>query len=208
MCIKETILPYRQLMSPQWIENRASIFGPYEVMPTYFEISATTGAWYQNHLQVQLVPPGILKADDSVTATMIIALDTILGDNQDHDIAFGISDNTSFIGLTQFDRAVDLNVPPCRSIEGDRINGILENRVILSDGPPAVSRNFSSETTLRIRPAEQWASCHTEQDDGHTVIGNYQRVLNPSNGLFLEMYRNQPAEVYRIKYIATDVELD
>ncbi|XP_065897613.1 uncharacterized protein [Dysidea avara] len=207
VCIKETILPYRQLMTPQWIEGHATISGPYEVFPQYFEILNTTGDWYQNHLQVQLVPPGILKADDSVTVTMIIALDTELADSQDHDIAFGISDNASFVGFTQFDRAADLQVSPCRSIEGDRDNGLLQNRVILN-GPLVASLNFSSETKLQIRPAEQWGSCHTEQDEGYTIVANYQHILDLSNGLFLEMYRNQPDEVYRIKYIATDVELD
>jgi len=53
-------------MTPQWIQDHAIINGPYHVTPQYFEIKATTGPGFQNALQIQLVPPGMLKANDSV----------------------------------------------------------------------------------------------------------------------------------------------
>ena len=196
-------------MTPRWIQEHATISGPYQVFPDYFEILNTTGAWYQNHLQVQLVPPGVLKANDSVTVTMTVAMDTELANSQDHDIVFGVSDNTSFLGFIQFDNPLDLGVTPCRSIEGDLEQGtrIFQNRVI-SNGVIVASNMYSSEAKMYIRPAEQWGSCHTEQVEGTTNVASYQRILDLSQGLFLMMYRNTPTEVYHIKYIETDVQLD
>ena len=61
---------------------------------------------------------------------------------------------------------------------------------------------------IQLRPAEQWGSCHTEYDEGYTNVGNYQRLLDPSKGLKLEIYRNTAAEKNHIKYIVVDVDLD
>ena len=102
---RDYILPYHQLMTPQWIQEHATISGPYQVFPHYFEILNTIGAWY---LQVQLVPPGVLKANDSVTVTMKVAMDTELANSRDHDVEHGVSDNTSFLGFIQFNNPFDL----------------------------------------------------------------------------------------------------
>ena len=74
--------------------------------------------------------------------------------------------------------------------------------------PTVTSLCYSSEIKIQLRPAEQWGSCHTEHDGGYTNVGNYQRLLDPSKGLQLEIYRGDANEKYRIKYIAVNVDLD
>ena len=74
--------------------------------------------------------------------------------------------------------------------------------------PTVTSQSYSSEIKIQLRPAEQWGFCHTEHDGGYTNVGNYQRLLDPSKGLYLEMYRNDASEKYCIKYIVVDVDLD
>ena len=146
-------------------------------------------------------------ANSSVTVTMTIAMDTELADSTDHDLIFGISDNMSFVGFVMFDQDNYDSFSPCRRQEGEKIDGVLENHSA-SSAPLVNSRTFSSEMKLQFRPAEQWGSCHTEHDGGYTNIATYQNLLDPSNGLFLEMYHNEADEIYRIKYIETNVELD
>ena len=79
----------------------------------------------------------------------------------------------------------------------DIITKIFTNQNIGS-GSLVVSRNY-------FRPKERWGSCHTEHNEGYTNTANYQHKLNLSQGLYLEMYRNDVGERYRIKYIKVDI---
>jgi len=194
-------------MTPKWIQNYSTITGPHVLHPHYFEISRTTGVNWQQALQVQLVPPGILATTDSVTITITVAMDTVLADSTDHDPLFGISDDSYFVGLQQTDQTNYHAFSPCRHLEGDK-DGILLKNVIDSNGPLVASRAFTSEAKIQIRPIERWGSCHTENDGGYTNIVNYQHQLDLSKGLYLEVYRNEAHEIYRIKYMSVDAYMD
>ena len=96
---------------------------------------------------------------------------------------------------------------PCFGTEADISSKIFTNSKS-SSGPLVTSRNYSIEIKLQIRPKERWSSCHTEHDEGYTNTANFQRQLDLSQGLYLEMYRADTGERYRIKYIKVDIELD
>jgi len=194
-------------MTPQWIEDNAVISGPYDPELQYFEISPSTGSVHQIALQIQLIPPGVLKANDSVSITIISALDTSLPETGTNDILFGVSDNTSYVGFTQVDAKAYRSLSPCLHEEGDKGNRILLNSMV-TNGARVSSDQYSGEIKMQFRPAEQWGSCHTEHEEGYTNIANYQHLLDLSNGLHLEIYRYNPEGIYRIKYISASVELD
>ena len=190
-------------MTPKWIENNAVITGPHALYPQYFEILPTTGAPFQRALQFTLVAPNILTSTDSVTVTVTVAMDVSYASSNDHDPIIGLSDGISFIGVN----APERNSHPCRVWEG-KSSSVLLNSVSVNNGPTVTSQRYSSEIKIQLRPAEQWGSCHTEHDGGYTNVGNYQRLLDPSKGLHLEIYRQNAPEKYRIKYIVVDVDLD
>ena len=201
----QTVLPYRQLMTPKWIEEKAVITTPYALYPQYFEILPTTGVLYQRALQFTLVAPNTLTSTDSVTVTVTVAVDVSYASSNDHDPTIGISDGKSFIGFIAHDR----HEFPCDALEGDintNINTI--QNPLYSHGPSVTSRRYPSEIKIQIRPAEKWGSCHTEHDSGYTNVGNYQHLLNPSEGLYFEVYHKNAPEKYRIKYIVVNVDLD
>ena len=56
----ETIIPYDQLMTPEWIESNAEITGNHQLTQDYYEILPATGETYQQALRVPLLPPNIL----------------------------------------------------------------------------------------------------------------------------------------------------
>ena len=98
-----TILPYHQLMTPSWLSNHSTIIGQYCPNPQYLEIlSATAG--FQQHLQVQLVPPKILTSTHCISVTTTIAMDTALADSRDHDPTFKISDGKYLVGFVTDDK--------------------------------------------------------------------------------------------------------
>ena len=190
-------------MTPKWIHSNAVITGPHALHSQYFEILSATGALYQRALQIPLVAPNILTFTDSVTVTVTVAVDVSYASSNDHDPTIGISDGTSFIGAF----VVDRSTTPCRIKEGGSSTTVLAD-VNHITGSTVTSRRYSSEIKIQLRPAEQWGSCHTEHDGGYTNVGNYQRLLDPSKGLQLEIYRGDANEKYRIKYIVVDVDLD
>ena len=199
-------LPYHQLMSPKWLNDNADFTGSHALTPQYLEILPSTTDW-QQALQVQLVEPNVLTSTACITVTMTIAMNTTLADEEDHDPSFGISDGNSFVGFFIADKINYHNRSPCRKMEGENINGTLQNRR-RGLGPLVASRLYSSEVRLQIRPTEQWGSCHTEHDEGYTNIGNYERTPDFTNGLYLELYHQNKEEDYQIKYIVVDVTLD
>ena len=134
---------------------------------------------------------------------MTVAVDVSYASNNDHDPLIGISDGMSFIGAIAGDRTSH----PCYIREGNSNTAIL-TQINGINGPTVTSQRYSSEIKIQLKPAEQWGSCHTEHDGGYTNVGNYQRLLDPSTGLYLEIYRNHANEKYRIKYIVVDVDLD
>ena len=199
----QTVLPYHRVMTPKWIHSNAVITGPHALYSQYFEILPTTGVNHQRALQIPLVAPNILTSTDSVTVTVTVAMDVSYANSNDHDLYIGISDGIYFIGIKAADRAIH----PCIITEGDS-SATTFTQIHSISGPTVISRRYSSEINIQFRPAEQWGSCHTEHDGGYTNVGNYQRLLDPSKGLQLEIYRDSASEKYRIKYIMINVDLD
>ena len=203
--VKE-ILPYYELMTPKWLHKHAIITGNYTLYQQYLELDPTTvlrQPKLQQAIEVKLVPYGILKSTDDVAVTVTIAMDTKLANSKDHDPSFGISDGKYFIGFRAHDRTNYARLSPCRHIEGEIIDGLLQN-IRQVKGPLVSSQTFSSEIKLRFRPTEQWGSCHTEQNEGYVNIANYQHKVDLTKGLHLQMYHEDNVETYRIKYIVVE----
>ena len=192
-------------MTPDWIYSNFTKPATFSVYPEYYEI-LPGGVAHQQTLQFQLVPPGTLSSTDSITVSITIAMDTVVAE-QDHDPRFGISDGKSFIGFFMTDKGNWDITSPCHGIEADIVNKILSN-VKRGIGHLVSSQKYSSEIRLQIRPRERWGSCHTEHDEGYTNTAKYQHHLDLSQGLYLEMYRADAGEKYRIKYIKVGIELD
>ena len=193
-------------MTSDWLYKHSSITKLFTVYPKYLEISSGTSD--ERLIQVELIAPNILTATDSVVVTLTIAMDTILA-NGDHDPIFGLSDGNSFVGFQVVDKGNYGDHTPCYNIEGDITQTSFNNRVRDITGIKVSSQRYSSEITMQLKPNDQWGSCHTEHDEGLVNIVNYQRKLDITKGLYLQMYRdNDAGEKYRIKYIVVNIHLD
>ena len=203
----EASIPFDQLMTPYYIDKHAEVVGPTEMVPGYYVIDPSTGAKYQRALRITLVDPDVLTSADSITVTIISALDTTVAQENDHDPIFGISDKNNFFGFQTLDVSDFPNYSPCFRMEGTVGDTVLENRK-QGGGPRTNSTHYSSEITLQIRPAEQWGSCHIEQVDGLVNTQGYQSTIDPTKGIYFEWYRHNAEEEYRIKYLRIMVDLD
>ena len=192
-------------MTPKWIHDHAILTTPHALHSQYIEFPS--GVQFERMLRQQLVPPNVLSSTDSVAITITIAMDTQVANGADHDLQIGISDKASFVGFLAHDKDNYLSISPCILREADISTGILQNGAGGS-GPLVISRCYSGEIRIQIKPTEKWGSCHTEHDEGYTNIANYRRLLDLTKGLYLEMYCHSPLEKYRIKYIVVDINLD
>ena len=200
-----TALPYRQMMSPKWLEKNAEFTAPHTVHTEYLEILPVKVS-YERALRVKLLSPNILTSTASVTVKATVALDDSLA-RTDHDPILGISDGTSFIGFIAYDILNYPSYSPCSVYEADIDGKILKN---LRDGggPKFTSAYYSTERIIRIRPAERLGFCHTYHNAGYLNTAIYQHLLDPSKGLYFEMYHQNDYERYRIKYIEVEVDFD
>ena len=139
--------------------------------------------------------------------TITAALDPTIPLTDDHDPIFTISDKKSFMGFQTLDVQNFPRYTPCFRLEGDLNEETLKNRQ-QGSGPLTNSTRYSSEIQMQFRPAEKWGSCHTEEADGFLNIATYRSSLDLSNGLYFEFYRHQAREVYRIRYIKVEVDMD
>ena len=194
-------------MTPEWLYKYSTVTKPFTVYPKYLEIPAGKVS-HERLIQAELIAPDILTITDSVVVKLTIAMDTVLADSSDHDPIFGISDGTSFIGFQALDKGNYPSNIPCYKIEGDVTNTNLNNVVSDRTGTKVISRAYSSEITTQIKLNDRWGSCHTEHDEGHVNIVNYQRKLDISKGLYLQMYRADINEKYYIEYTVVEIHFD
>ena len=122
--------------------------------------------------------------------------------SNDHDLTTVISDGISFIGSYSKDSFAH----SCIIREGNSSTAVLTHISNIL-GPAATSQRYSNEIKTQLKQAEQWGSCHTEHDGGYANAGYYQRLLDPSRGVNLLMYRGSTNEKYLIKYVVVDVDL-
>ena len=193
-------------MTPDWLNKHSTITKPFTVYPKYLEF--LPGKANERLIQAELIAPNILTATDSVVVTLTIAMDTVLADSVDHDPIFGISDGTSFVGFVVIDKNNYRTEAPCYIWEGDIRGAILQNIITYLTGLKVSSQHFSNVVTMQIKPNDRWGSCHTEHDEGHVKVENFQHKIDLTKGLYFEMYRHEATEKYRIEYIAAEVYLD
>ena len=162
----ETIIPYDQLMTPEWIESNAEITGNHQLTQDYYEILPATGGTYQRALRVPLLPPNILNSNDSITVVIIVAMDTTIAQTNDHDPNIGISDEKSYIGFEAPDIDNYHNYPACFSVNGDVGPTTIEN-VKLGEGPFTDSTHYPSIIKMQFKPAENGdlVKHHKEMED-------------------------------------------
>ena len=142
---------------------------------------------------------------------MTIAMDTVLADSGDHNPSFGISDGKSFNGYIASDHRNYQDGSLCSKNEGKIVDGVLTDipwAHWAASNSSVTSRSYSSVENCRLDQLNNGGSCHTEHDKGYTNIESYEYKLDLTNGLYLEMYNADTNEIYRIKYIVVDVNVD
>jgi len=154
---------------------------------------------YYRLMIVPLIPPKFASENANLVIKMTVGLETTFG-QADSDPSFVVSDGNRFIGVQIVDKNNYKDHAPCLGIEGasgptssDRYHNALL--------PKPSETYYPGRYEIHLSLFDRWGTCFVPLDGGFSREMIYQNKLNPSHGLFLEMYGNDAQEKEGIKYI-------
>ncbi|KAL9954534.1 hypothetical protein ACROYT_G042084 [Oculina patagonica] len=207
---KEKVI-YHQTMTPTWLEAHASYINSYRTITTE-QLTFIAGPKERHAalLKVPMIPANVLQNPTQLTVKIFLSNDVSIGTNEDSDIRFGLSDGINFVGFVTADKNNYHTTVPCFAIEGS--SGTTFNRTSrdspFSTRPSDTFYPGQFVMTLKLDAHESWGSCYTAHDGGFVKTAVYNKRLMLSNGLTLEVYKDNIDERYGIKVIEVTIVKD
>lgn len=199
---------YHQTMSPFWLESHASYIDSHRTT-TNEQITFNKGsARHALLLKVPMLLPGVVTSNSRLTVKITVANDVTIGTTEESDNRYGVSDGTNFIGFHVPDKASYVNRPPCYGVEGPSGSGLFGLSYINRASTKAQDSFYPGQVEFTIKLDERWGSCYTAHDAGYTNVAKFNRRLVISNGLSLEVYKDEANERVGIKYIEVIIVQD
>jgi len=190
----------QQTMTPTWLEAHASYIDSQRTL-TAEQLTFNAGSVDNAALiKVPMIPAGVITDSTPMTLEITIGEDLSIGNVADSDVRIGVSDGTNFIGFEVPDKLNYGTKAPCYGVEGKSgatLSSIQTNSVTAK---PSDSF-YPGEFTFTLKMDERWGSCKTAHDGGFVRTAGYNNRLMPSKGLTLELYKEDMAEEFGIKYI-------
>ena len=190
-------MPFYRLYTPRDIRVDA------ELTDAYYNYSTTAITFnggsltYSRLFKLPLISRGLLTYSANVVVKITVGLQNDIR-SHDSDPKFLLSDGDYGIGFEMREEAVR-----CQGIQGS-MGDVLSSR-ITRGGASHESSTLPEEFVLTIKPSRYWGSCYFAVDSGLISPVYYSRRLNPSKGLWLELYGEHTNERYLINYIIVEI---
>jgi len=193
-------------MTPYWLEAHASY------IDRQHSISAEQLKFKRGSLnnaillKAPIIPAGVLKDSSMATLKIVVSMDKSIGEKEDSDPRYGVSDGVSFVGFEMVDKGTyKRHLAPCFGIEGASGNTLTRIRNINQSSPRPNDRFYPDQFVITLKLNERWGSCYTAHDGGFVKIAHYSKRPLLSKGLTLEVYKGQARERVGIKFIEVTV---
>lgn len=158
---------------------------------------------YARLLSVPLIPPKAINTDANLVAKLVVGVNKLMG-LEDCDPSFVISDGQFFNGALLFDKNNYKVNAPCIGIEGSS-GTVIGNRRVGSHSPKSPVTVYPGRVEIWINLSDRWGTCFVSLDGGFSRETTYQNKLNPTNGLYFELYSDHKSEEVGIKYIEVTI---
>ena len=173
------------------------------------EVPADDSNW-ERIFRMKLADKDVFKSRDDITVKLRVGMLLPEPQKPKDPMSYMISDKNFAVGFQIMDPNHDYEkYGPYQAVEGEP-KPILRN--------PELLENFNSPTTtskvnpdvfeIVIKPSSRWGSVYCAIDDGHKIVAQFSDRLDLSNGLYLETYRYQSTEEYRVNYIEVSIYKD
>lgn len=149
---------------------------------------------------VPLIQPAVATANANLVIKMNVGLETTFGARESDPSFIVISDSSRCIGMFTFYKNNYKTSAPCLGIEGASGPTMSHRR---SDAYlPKQSESYNpGRFEIQLSLSDPWGTCFVPLDGGFSREMIYQNKLNPGNGLFLEIYGDEPIDKEGMKYI-------
>ena len=196
-------LPYYQLFTPIKLMKAASFIHHHHSVTASQLTFLSAPENYARLLTVPLIPPKAINTDANLVAKLVVGVNkTIaLGDS---DPSFVISDGNRFNGAILLDKNNLKTSAPCYGIEGSSGKVFGNSRTGSSSPKPPVTV-YPGRFEIWLNLSDRWGTCFVSLDGGFSRETTYQNKLNPTNGLFFELYSDNKNERIGIKYIEVSI---
>ena len=195
---RKLYVPFYRLYTPYDIRTKAEFTNRYTSYTSTEILYTTTGSTtYGRLFRLPLIPGDILSRNADVIAVITIGLDKEKR-SSDNDPHFFLSDGLNGIGFEVRDN------PYCRGVQGT-MEDVLGSRYNPSPFSAHRSSVHPEQFTMTIKPSQRWGSCYSAGDSGIISPASYTRNIYPDQGLWLEVYRENTAELYSFNYIKVEI---
>ena len=171
------------------------------ITPRLLTFLSAPSAFYRLMI-VPLIPPGVIDTNAKLVVKMAVGLETTFGQG-DSDPSFGISDGQQFIGMLTMDKNNYPSSAPCLGMEGSSGKTISRRTDVVLPKPS--ESYYVGRYEIQLSLSDRWGTCFVPLDGGFSREMVYQNMLNPHNGLFLEIYGDDAQEKEGIKYIELSI---
>ena len=190
-------------MTPTWLETHASNINSAR-SSTDEQLTFEPGHLRDAALlKVPIIPAGILTDSSLITLKIVLSLDEDIGKKEDSDPSFGVSDGESFVGFEMVDEKNYGRYSPCFGIEGISGNSLTEIKYISMNS--SSQDTYTGQVVITLKLNERWGLCSLAQDEGFENKVEYNKRLRLSNGLTLEVYKDNKYERVGIKFIEVTI---
>ena len=118
-------------------------------------------------------------------------MDESIGEIEDSDPRYGVSDGVSFVGSATIDKPTYARgLAPCFGVEGASGNSFTASREIKRSSPRPNDSTYLSQFVITLKLNEHWGSCYTAHDGGFVKTAVFSKRLLLSEGLDLEVYKH------------------
>ena len=190
-------MPFYRLYTPRDIRADAEFTNAYYNYSTTAITFTGGSSSYSRLFKLPLISGGVLTYSADITVKITVGLQMAIR-SHDSDPKFFLSDGDSGIGFEMREEAVR-----CRGIQG-LMGDVLSSR-LTRGGASHESSILPEQFVLTINPSKNWGSCYFATDSGLISPVSYTRRVNPSKGLWLELYGENPSERYLINYIIIEI---
>jgi len=158
-------------------------------------------------LKVPLVAAADLTDETPLTVKITMANDASIPQSEDSDIRYGLSDGTNFIGFAMYDlwNYMHQDVAPCFGVEATSGASLNNTQALAINFPRPREKFYPDHFVFTLKLDKSWGWCFTPHDGGFTKTAEYSKRLKLSQGLSLEVYKDNHHERVGIKYIKVTI---
>ncbi|KAL9965819.1 hypothetical protein ACROYT_G029675 [Oculina patagonica] len=200
-------VPFKEyVMTPSWLEANASHINSARSTTTDQMTFNAGPTHFERLLRVPLVAAGVLADNTPLTVEITVAVDASIGQNEDSDPNFGLSDGTDFIGFEAVDPENYNKWAPCTGSQA-MSGGTFSSFKYLNKMTSLIPRDspYQDQFVFTIKLDQPWGSCFTAHGKGYTNSVEYSKQLLISQGLALEVYKGVRNERVGIKLIKVTI---